>query len=108
MEPDDAIRVEVVFALPERQSLIAVTLPAGATVAEAIESSGIAGEFPQLDLANYQVGIWGRIVEPGRGLKDGDRIEIYRPLVIDPREARRNLAAEGKSMGRRDDEDESR
>lgn len=105
MGRDDAIRVEVVFATPERQVLVVVKLCAGAAVDDAIEAAGIAGDFPDHDLSTYQAGIWGRPVGRDHGLQDGDRIEIYRPLAIDPREARRKLAAEGKSMGRQDDED---
>lgn len=99
MGPDDAIRVEVVFATAERQALVRVDLCADAVVDDAIEASGIAGDFPDHELSTYQVGIWGRPVGRDHGLQDGDRVEIYRPLVIDPREARRRLAAEGKSMG---------
>lgn len=103
MDRDGTISVEVVFALPERQELVALTIPAGASVADAIELSGIAGKFPEHDLAACRVGIWGRLVDRDRLLDDGDRVEIYRPLAIDPREARRKLAAEGKSMGARGD-----
>lgn len=101
MERDGTIDIEVVFALPERQSLVGLAIPAGATVGEAIELSGIADEFPEHDLSACRTGIWGRFVERDHVPEDGDRIEIYRPLRIEPREARRRLAAEGKSMGQR-------
>ena len=94
------LRIEVVFGLVERQVLLAIEVDAGTTVGAAIEESGIAGRFPDHDLASLTVGIWGRPVERDAELADGDRIEIYRPLEIDPREARRRLAAEGKSMGK--------
>jgi putative ubiquitin-RnfH superfamily antitoxin RatB of RatAB toxin-antitoxin module len=100
MAAEGSVEVEVVFALADRQELVAVTVPSGATAADAIEASGIAGKFPDHDLCSCQLGIWGRLVEKDQPLEDGDRVEIYRPLMIDPREARRKLAAEGKSMGR--------
>lgn len=93
------MHVEVVFALPERQALIPVELEEGATVAEAIERSAIAAHFPEHDIGGLPVGVWGRLVERDHRLEDGDRVEIYRPLRIDPREQRRALAAAGKSMG---------
>lgn len=99
-----ALGVEVVFALPERQELVSVQLEEGATVAQAIEKSSLAEMFPEYDLAACQVGIWGHVVDRRHRVSDGDRVEIYRPLRIDPQKARRALAAEGKSMGRRTDE----
>jgi len=97
------IEVEVVYALAGRQALLAVTIPAGATAGEAVDQSGIARQFPQQDFSTCQLGIWGRLVDRDKLLEDGDRVEIYRPLKIDPREARRQLAAEGKSMGHQED-----
>jgi len=93
------LQVEVVFALPDRQELITVLLDRGATVGDAIERSSITQAFPDWDIHRSPVGIWGRPVERNRPLQEGDRVEIYRPLAIDPREARRKRAAEGKSMG---------
>lgn len=95
MAAPDTIEIEVVYALAERQELVAVVVPAGTSVAQAVDRSGIAGMFPQQDLAACRLGIWGRLVEREQVLKDGDRIEIYRPLNIDPREARRRRAAKG-------------
>ena len=103
MAETDTIEVEVVYALAERQVLLAITIPAGATAGDAVEQSGIARQFPEQDLSACQLGIWGRLVESDQSLDDGDRVEIYRPLEIDPREARRKLAADGKSMGQRED-----
>ncbi len=99
MVDQQTIQVEVVYALAERQALIAITVPSGATVGEAVNQSGIAKQFPEQDLSACTLGIWGRLAASDQLLQDGDRIEIYRPLNIDPREARRKLAAEGKSMG---------
>ena len=94
----DVISVEVVAGLPRRQLLVELTLSRGATVADAIEQSRILKRFPDIDPAETTVGVWGKVVEPGRVLKDGDRVEVYRPLAMDPREARRKLALAGKTM----------
>jgi putative ubiquitin-RnfH superfamily antitoxin RatB of RatAB toxin-antitoxin module len=90
---ESGIRVEVVCALAERQIVMTVDVPSGATVADAIEQSGIAGAFRELDIAHAPVGIYGRTVSRGTPLRDGDRVEIYRPLVADPKHARRERAA---------------
>jgi putative ubiquitin-RnfH superfamily antitoxin RatB of RatAB toxin-antitoxin module len=83
------MQVEVVFALPERQFLEAITVPEDADVADAIRLSGVEREFPDVSFAELQAGIWGKPVERGQALREGDRVEIYRPLGMDPREARR-------------------
>jgi putative ubiquitin-RnfH superfamily antitoxin RatB of RatAB toxin-antitoxin module len=83
------MRVEVVFALPERQVLLTVDLSDGATVADALEVSRIAGQFPDENLDALQAGVWGQPAERDRRVKDGDRVELFRPLAMDPREARR-------------------
>jgi len=95
------LRVEVVYALPMRQVLVPLEVEAGTTVQQAIERSAIADRFPGEDLAACTVGVWGHPVARQRAVRDGDRIEIYRELVIDPRRARRRLARVGKTMGRR-------
>lgn len=95
------LHVEIVFALPGQQELVGLEIAEGATVAQAIDKSGIASRFPDHDLSRCAVGVWGDVVERGRRLRDGDRVEIYRPLLMDPQEARRELAAKGKSMGKR-------
>ena len=93
-ETDETIRVEVVYALPERQALLSVELPAGSTVAEAIEASGVRREFPDLEIDPEALGIFSRKVSPDQQLREGDRVEIYRPLRADPKEVRRQRAAE--------------
>lgn len=80
----DAIRVEVVAAHVERQQVVPLALPAGATVEAALRASGLAGEVSEAG-----VGVWGRVVPPETVLREGDRVEIYRPLTADPKEARR-------------------
>jgi len=98
MTPD--IRVEVVFALPHQQQLLAVTLPMGATVADAISQSSMCRYFPDARLDDLEVGVWGRQVTREHVLSDGDRVDILRPLELDPREARRQLALLGQTMGK--------
>lgn len=93
------IEVEVVFATKNQQQLIAITLPGGATAADAISRSSLAQYFPGEDLDLLQVGVWGRLVTRDHVLSDGDRVEIYRTLELDPREARRQLALTGRTMG---------
>jgi len=92
------ISVEVVFALPGRQVLADLELPDGATVADAIAASGVIQQFPEVSLATLATGVWGQQVEREHVLAAGDRVEIYRPLQSDPREARRQQAKAGKTM----------
>ena len=97
---DEALlTIEVVFALPARQELISLTVSSGTTAEMALQQSVIGDLFPDEDFSDYQLGIWGKLVTRSYSLKNGDRLEIYRPLLIDPREARRALAADGRSMG---------
>lgn len=95
----EQIRVEVVFATASRQRLLAITLPSGSTVSDAIATSGIARHFPEDRLDGLQAGVWGQCVDRKHVLSDGDRVELYRPLAMDPREARRQLALSGRTMG---------
>ena len=85
------LRIEVAYAMPERQVLIALEVEEGTTALQAIERSGIIREFPQADPA-HGVGVFGKQVAPDTVLRDGDRVEIYRPLIADPKEARRTRA----------------
>jgi putative ubiquitin-RnfH superfamily antitoxin RatB of RatAB toxin-antitoxin module len=97
----DSPGVEVVYALPDRQRLVEVPLREGMTAWQAIEASGILGEFPELAGQAAVIGIFGQRAEPAHVLRDGDRVEIYRPLVSDPREQRRRRAvAQGRRPGR--------
>jgi putative ubiquitin-RnfH superfamily antitoxin RatB of RatAB toxin-antitoxin module len=97
----DRILVEVVHAQPGRQLVLAVELPVGATAADAVRCSGIAGHFPGLDVEHAPLGIYGRRVAREHVLGAGDRVEIYRSLTADPKEVRRRLAEQGGTMGRR-------
>jgi len=92
---DVTIQVEVVYAAVDRQLLLTVDVPVGTTVRNAVLLSGIAQAFPELDIAHCPVGIFGKSVSDAetRALNAGDRIEIYRPLLADPKEVRRLRAA---------------
>ncbi len=92
------ISVELVFALPEKQLLLSTSVPAGTVVHELLQVEELRQSFPDYSVTGLAVGIWGCEVAGDRVLKDGDRVEIYRPLELDPREARRQLALVGKTM----------
>ncbi|MHA6495357.1 RnfH family protein [Pseudomonas borbori] len=89
------IVVEVVYALADKQKLLRLSLPYGTTVRQAAEQSGLASHFPGLDLSSSPLGIFGKAVaKPDeRVLEDGERVEIYRPLIADPKEVRKQRAA---------------
>ena len=94
----EQIHIEVVYALRDRQKVVSVQLAAGATVRDAVERSGLQAEFPEIDLAVNKFGIWNKLAKLDAALRDKDRVEIYRPLIADPKEVRRQRAAEGKVM----------
>jgi putative ubiquitin-RnfH superfamily antitoxin RatB of RatAB toxin-antitoxin module len=99
---DKVMSIEVVYALPEKQVLLEVAIHEGATVADAISLSGIASHFPDEDMAKAKLGIWNKVVKPSAELRDGDRIEIYRPLIADPKEVRKRRAEKAVEEGRAD------
>ncbi len=86
------IRVEVAYALPDVQTVIELDMLEGATVRQALEQSGIARRHSEIDIVHASVGVFGRRKHPDARLNDGDRVEIYRPLIADPKQARRNRA----------------
>jgi putative ubiquitin-RnfH superfamily antitoxin RatB of RatAB toxin-antitoxin module len=88
----NSINVEIAYAKPDNQLIIALTINAGATIAEAINNSDILSQCPELDLARIDVGIFSTLQSLDYVLQDGDRIEIYRPLFDDPKEIRRRRA----------------
>ncbi|GHD60710.1 RnfH family protein [Jeongeupia chitinilytica] len=94
----EQISIEVVFATPGRQKLVTVRVSAGATVGQAIAQSGLLDEFAEIDLTRNKVGIFGKAVKLDAVLRERDRVEIYRPLIADPKEVRRKRVAEGKAM----------
>jgi len=93
----NTIAVEVVFALPERQTLRRVVLPAGSNVGDALAASGLAEEFRKL--GSGRVGIFGKTVPVDRTLREGDRVEVYRPLRADPKDLRRIRARKKRAEG---------
>lgn len=86
------LRVSVVYAGESDQAEVALELPEGSTIADAVAASGVATRFPGIDIVAAGVGIWYRLREPYTLLSDGDRVEIYRPLKVDPKQARRERA----------------
>ena len=95
MMPEE-IMVEVAYALPEEQVIISIKVPTKFNVKQAIERSGVQKKFPSIDLSKNKVGIFGKKTTLDHPLKDRDRIEIYRPLILDPKEMRRKRAAKKK------------
>lgn len=83
------LAVEVVYAVRGEQALVSLEVEPGTTAREAIAQSGLAQRFPHIDLAHGKIGIFGKLVKPDCVLRAGDRVEIYRPLIADPKEARR-------------------
>ena len=89
------IDVEVAYATPEQQVILALKMPEGATVEDAINVSGLLNHFPEITWADIKAGIFGSVCKLDQFLRQGDRVEIYRPLIHDPKEARRQRAAKG-------------
>lgn len=87
--------IEVAYATPEKQIILELEIEAGSSVRDAVKQSGIDRHFPEIDLQNCELGIFSKTVAPDYELIDGDRIEIYRPLIADPKEVRRQRAAMG-------------
>jgi len=98
MENADQIDVEVAYARPDTQVILKLRVPRGATLEQAVRASGILERFPEIDLASHELGIFGKLNKSGAELREGDRVEIYRPLIADPKEVRKQRAAEGKRM----------
>jgi len=92
------MRVEVAYAGQDDQVLLTVSGPPGMTVREAIDRSGVLTRFPEIDLGLNKVGVYGKLARLDQGLAEGDRVEIYRPLIADPNEQRKKRAAAGKVM----------
>ena len=90
------IQVEVAYALPQQQVIMPVKLPADSTVEAAIKRSGILEKFPEIVLTEFKVGIFSKLTKLQTVLRDKDRVEIYRPLIADPKEVRRKRAEAGK------------
>jgi putative ubiquitin-RnfH superfamily antitoxin RatB of RatAB toxin-antitoxin module len=94
----ESIDVEVVYALPERQEVIRLRLPEGSTVQQAVAASGLLEKHPEIDATIAKLGIFGKLTKADATLRERDRVEIYRPLIADPKEVRKQRAAEGKAL----------
>jgi putative ubiquitin-RnfH superfamily antitoxin RatB of RatAB toxin-antitoxin module len=94
----ETIKVDVCYALADKQEVVTVSLPSGATVNAALDASGLLGKYPEIDVKKNKFGIWNKLSKLDSPLRDRDRVEIYRPLIADPKEVRKQRAAEGKVM----------
>jgi putative ubiquitin-RnfH superfamily antitoxin RatB of RatAB toxin-antitoxin module len=101
-EYNSNIEIEVVYGLPQHQKLLSVRIPEDSTVEEAIMASGILNLFKEIDLNVNKVGIWNKATKLSTKLVDQDRIEIYRPLIADPKEVRKRRAEKAIQEGRAD------
>ncbi|MGF6778681.1 putative ubiquitin-RnfH superfamily antitoxin RatB of RatAB toxin-antitoxin module [Paraburkholderia sp. GAS334] len=93
------LSIEVCYALPDTQTLIAVELPEGATLQQAIDASGILQRHPEIDLAALKTGVFGKVKPLDTVLAQHDRVEIYRPLIVDPKEARQRRVQKTRKAG---------
>lgn len=99
MPDNQKIQIEVAYALAGEQCLLTLNVDEGTTIQEAIQLSGLLEQYPGIDLGKTnKTGVFGKLAKLDRVLMSGDRVEIYRPLIADPKEVRRKRAAEGKVM----------
>jgi putative ubiquitin-RnfH superfamily antitoxin RatB of RatAB toxin-antitoxin module len=98
--PEHDATIEVVYALPDRQRVVQLPLRDGMTALEAVQAAGLEREFPEIACRDPVLGIYGRRVAATEVLRSGDRVEIYRPLKFDPRDARRKAAQSRRPAGR--------
>lgn len=92
------IKVEVAYAKPDLQVILPLDVPIGSTAKAAVEASGILLKFPEIDLTKSRMGVFGKAIKSDYLLREKDRVEIYRPLIADPKEVRRSRAEAGKAM----------
>lgn len=92
------MRVEVIYSLPEKSEIVPLDLPEGSTVMQALEASGLLAKHPEIDVKKNKFGIYAKLAKIDAVLRERDRVEIYRPLIADPKEVRKQRAAEGKVM----------
>jgi putative ubiquitin-RnfH superfamily antitoxin RatB of RatAB toxin-antitoxin module len=98
-DKQNKIKIEVAYAIPEEQLIVPMTVDEGTTVQQAIELSGLLEKYPDIEIGKKnKIGIFGKLNKATTVLRDKDRVEIYRPLIADPKEVRRKRAAEGKRM----------
>lgn len=93
------LSIEVCYARPEAQTLVALSLPAGATVGDALAASGMSARHPEIDPATAKVGVFGKLATLDTPLADHDRVEIYRPLIVDPKLARQRRVDKTRRAG---------
>jgi len=98
MENADRIAIEVAYATPDEQLILKLEVAPGTTLQQAVEKSGILDRFPEIDPAQMKTGVFGKLKKRDQTLRAGDRIEIYRPLIADPKQVRKQRAAQGKRM----------
>ncbi|MEH6585259.1 MAG: RnfH family protein [Halioglobus sp.] len=96
MTEQTMINIEVAYALDNKQALLPLQVAEGTTAVEAAQQSGITDKFEGIDLENAKLGIFSKVVSPTQVLREGDRVEIYRPLIADPKEVRKARAARAK------------
>lgn len=92
------LNIEVVYALPHAQEIVTLQLQQGATLQQAIKASGLLKKYPEINLTKNSLGIFAKLSKPETVLRDRDRVEIYRPLLLNPKEARQQRAIESKRM----------
>lgn len=100
--PEDKVTIEVVYGVPQKQKILTLLVAAGTTVEQAIIESGIIVLFPEIDLSINKVGVWNRAVKLSEEVNDLDRVEVYRPLIADPKDVRKRRAEKAKLEGRAD------
>lgn len=98
MNQHNEITVEVAYALPDQQLILPIKVETGTTAEQAVHASGIIQKFPEIDLTINKIGIFGKATRLDTVLRHLDRVEIYRPLIADPKEVRKQRAADGKMM----------
>ena len=94
----DMLNIEICYAQAAKQDVVRLRLEAGATLQQALEASGLLAKYPEIDIKKNKFGIWNKLSKLDSPLRDMDRVEIYRPLIADPKEVRKQRAAEGKVM----------
>jgi len=94
----EMLNIEVCYALSGKQDVVRLKLAAGATLQQAVEASGMLAKYPEIDVKKNKFGLWNKLSKLDSALRDNDRVEIYRPLIADPKEVRKQRAAEGKVM----------
>lgn len=94
----EMLNIEVCYAQADKQDVVRLQLPDGATLGQALDASGLLVKYPEIDLKKNKFGIYAKLSKVDAALRDHDRVEIYRPLIADPKEVRKQRAAEGKVM----------